>query len=84
MKDRIEEIARGYIQAWKSGGRRHVVDQLSGHAADREIAPDEVAAITAWMMTNLPTWVDQIELRDDLLDIARSGSHRDAVSARPR
>jgi len=82
VKDHLERIGNDFIHRWKSGGRRYVIDQLSGNASEPEIAPDEIAAVTAWMMSHLPTWVDQVELRDDLLDMARSQCQ--AISANPR
>jgi hypothetical protein len=84
MKDRPEQTAREYIHQWKSGGRRHVLEQLTGSASDPEIPQGEVAAVTALMMSHLPTWLDQVELRDGLVDIAKSSSLPRPASPRPK
>ena len=84
MTDHTEEIAHDYIHRWKSGGRKHVLEQLTGIAADPEISTGEIAAVTALMMTNLPTWVDQVGLRDALVDIAKSCHQPVPASPRPR
>lgn len=84
MKDRFEEIAREFSHAWKTGGRQHVLEQLAGDAATPEIAPAEIAAVTALMMTHLPTWLDQVEFRDELLDLARSRCQTTSARRYPR
>lgn len=84
MKDRIEEIGRECVQAWRHGQRKVVLDHLSGCSPYTEIAPNEVAAVTAWIMSHLPTWLDQVEFRDELLDSARCRSQPTPAISRPK
>lgn len=71
-KGLVQETADAFLEAWVSGERRHVLEQLTGTSDSQFLTTGDIAAVTALMMLQLPTPLDQVRFQGELQDMVLS------------